>query len=125
MIDQFGWRDRGEYICYVDNLVGNASVSFTLELKAGYRDILYYWSILFGFVTAVCFLMVTLAGKLLHHLLWNYGCCSCCCGGQAPRTRKLTTMVESIEAYRLSDESKFYTLLTPSSFNIETYLFVV
>ena len=102
LIDQFGWRDRGEYICYVDNRVGNASASFTLELKAGYRDILYYWSILFGFVTAVCFLLVTLAGKLLHHLLWNYGCCSCCayCGGQAPRTRKLTTMVESIEAYR-------------------------
>jgi len=106
MIDQFGWRDRGEYICYVDNLVGNASVSFTLELKAGYRDILYYWSILFGFVTAVCFLMVTLAGKLLHHLLWNYGCCSCCCGGQAPRTRKLTTMVESIEAYRIQQLEK-------------------
>jgi len=106
MIDQFGWRDRGEYICYVDNMVGSASANFTLELKAGYRDILYYWSILFGFVTAVCFLMVTLAGKLLHHLLWNYGCCSCCCGGQAPRTRKLTTMVESIEAYRIQQLEK-------------------
>jgi len=108
VIDQFGWRDRGEYICYLDNFVGNVSSTFNLELEAGYRDVLYYWSILFGFVTAVVFLLVTLAGKLLHHLLWNYGCCSCCacCGGQALRTRKLATMVESIEAYRIQQLEK-------------------
>lgn len=107
-IDKFGWRDRGDYTCYVDNRFGNASNSVSLDLEFDYRNVLYYWSILFGFITAFAFLALTLTGKLLHHILWNYGCSCFCCPQREPppRIKRLTTMVDSIETYRIQQLEK-------------------
>jgi hypothetical protein len=62
VVQEFGHADRGDYICFVDNGFGNDSVSFHLDLKFEYRNVLYYWSILFGFVAAVAFLGRWLVG---------------------------------------------------------------
>ena len=56
VIQRFGWRDRGEYECYVDNNIGNESVIITTKLDHGYRHVIYLWSLLYGLVTAVGFL---------------------------------------------------------------------
>jgi len=103
-IDKFGWRDRGQYQCYVDNSFGNDSVSVNLALNYEYRNVIYYWSLVFGFSTAGGFLALTLLGKLVHYLLWNYGCCYCCgrCHDvEPPKTKRLAAVVDSIENYRI------------------------
>ena len=56
VIDQFGWRDRGEYACYVDNGAGAELARVELSLDHRYRSIVYYWSLVYGFVTAFGFL---------------------------------------------------------------------
>ena len=56
VIEEFGWRDRGEYSCYVDNMLGNDTQSVQLELEPRYRHVIYMWSLLYGLVTAVSFL---------------------------------------------------------------------
>ena len=56
VIEEFGWRDRGEYSCYVDNTLGNDTQSVQLELEPRYRHVIYMWSLLYGLVTAVSFL---------------------------------------------------------------------
>ena len=119
-IDKIGWRDRGQYQCYVDNSFGNDSVSVNLALNYEYRNVIYYWSLVFGFSTAGGFLgkikmlsterrtfsyfsAFTLLGKLVHYLLWNYGCCYCCgrCHDvEPPKTKRLAAVVDSIENYR-------------------------
>jgi len=117
VIDSFGWRDRGTYTCYVDNSFGNDSVSININLDYQYRNIIYYWSLVFGFSTATIFLACTLFGKLLHHLLWNYGC-SLCCGCSSsppPRTKRLTTVVDSIETYRIQQLEKLRESYTQQS----------
>ena len=43
---------------------------------------------------------LTLLGKLIHHLAWNYGCCSCCRSDPPPKIKRLTAVVDSIEQYR-------------------------
>ena len=46
---------------------------------------------------------LTLLGKLIHHLAWNYGCCyccSCCHSDPPPKIKRLTAVVDSIEQYR-------------------------
>ena len=46
---------------------------------------------------------LTLLGKLVHHLAWNYGCCYCCtcCHSEPPpKIKRLTAVVDSIEQYR-------------------------
>eukprot|EP00090_Calanus_glacialis_P009761 TRINITY_DN18168_c0_g1_i1.p1 TRINITY_DN18168_c0_g1~~TRINITY_DN18168_c0_g1_i1.p1 ORF type:complete len:868 (+),score=159.25 TRINITY_DN18168_c0_g1_i1:67-2670(+) len=104
LIDQFGWRDRGLYKCYVDNNFGNDSLSVELTLNYHYRNVVYYWSLVYGFSTALGFLAITLLGKLVHYLLWNYGCCyccGCCHSDPPPKTKRLTAVVDSIEAYRM------------------------
>jgi len=104
LIDKFGWRDRGPYQCYVDNSFGNDSVSVHLTLDHHYRNVIYYWSLVFGFSTATCFLALTLLGKLVHYLLWNYGCCyccGCCHSDPPPKTKRLAAVVDSIENYRI------------------------
>merc|ERR1719412_88147 len=42
VIDQFGWRDRGEYACYVDNGAGAELARVELSLDHRYRSIVYY-----------------------------------------------------------------------------------
>ena len=56
LIDHFGWRDRGEYQCYADNLLANSSTKTLIRLNQHYRQTIYLWSLLYGLVTAVCFL---------------------------------------------------------------------
>ena len=56
LIDQFGWRDRGQYQCYVDNLLANSSLTQEIKLDHQYRQVIYLWSLLYGLVTAVSFL---------------------------------------------------------------------
>ena len=56
VIDQFGWRDRGDYTCYLDNILANHTVEVTTELDYHYRHVIYMWSLLYGLVTAVGFL---------------------------------------------------------------------
>ena len=56
LIDHFGWRDRGEYLCYADNMLANASTRTVVRLNQQYRQVIYLWSLLYGLVTAVCFL---------------------------------------------------------------------
>jgi len=112
VIDAFGWRDRGEYLCYVDNTLANMSATIQLDLKYQYRNVIYYWSLAFGLFTATAFLALTLLGKLLTYLLWNYGCAWCCPCTQAcaqnppPKAKKLTRMVDSIEQYRIGQLEK-------------------
>ena len=78
---------------------GNRSVSGSTSLRTlahtsiFFRNRVYYLSLAFGFGGAACFLMLTMLGKLLYYLLWNYGCCLCCscCKNQLPpKTKKLT-----------------------------------
>jgi len=116
LIDQFGWRDRGPYQCYVDNNFGNDSAVVHLSLDHQYRNVVYYWSLVYGFSTAAGFLALTLLGKLVHYLLWNYGCCFCCacCHSEPPpKIKRLTAVVDSIETYRIQQLEKLrenYTL---------------
>ena len=56
IIDHFGWRDRGQYQCYADNMLANSSSSTLISLDHGYRQVVYLWSLLYGLVTAVSFL---------------------------------------------------------------------
>ena len=56
LIDQFGWRDRGDYLCYVDNILANSSLTTKVRLNHNYRHVIYLWSLLYGLVTAVSFL---------------------------------------------------------------------
>ena len=47
---------------------------------------------------------LTLLGKLIHHLAWNYGCCycrTCCHSDPPPKIKRLTAVVDSIEQYRI------------------------
>jgi len=109
LIDQFGWRDRGQYHCYVDNILANSSASTLITLDHQYRQTIYLWSLLYGLVTAVSFLALTLLGKLIHHLAWNYGCCyccSCCHSEPPPKIKRLTAVVDSIEQYRIGQLEK-------------------
>jgi len=118
LIDQFGWRDRGPYQCYVDNNFGNDSVSVNLSLNFRYRNIVYYWSLVYGFSTAAGFLALTLLGKLVHYLLWNYGCCYCCAcchSDPPPKTKRLTAVVDSIETYRIQQLEKLRENYTQQS----------
>jgi len=104
LIDKFGWRDRGPYQCYVDNSFGNDSISVNIALNYEYRNVIYYWSLVYGFSTAGGFLALTLLAKLVHYLLWNYGCCYCCgrCHTvEPPKTKRLAAVVDSIENYRI------------------------
>jgi len=117
-IDKFGWRDRGYYQCYVDNNFGNFSVSVNLSLNYEYRNIIYYWSLVYGFSTAAGFLALTLLGKLIHHLLWNYGCCYCCAcchSDPPPKTKRLAAVVDSIETYRIQQLEKLRENYTQQS----------
>jgi len=109
LIDTFGWADRGEFVCYIDNGITNSSASIALTLNYHYRNRIYYLSLAFGFGSAGCFLGLTLLGKLLHYLLWNYGCClccSCCKDQQPPKIKRLTKVVDSIETYRIQQLEK-------------------
>jgi len=104
LIDKFGWRDRGPYQCYVDNGFGNDSLSVHISLDYQYRNVIYYWSLVYGFSTAAGFLALTLLGKLVTYLLWNYGCCyccGCCHTSEPPKTKRLAAVVDSIENYRI------------------------
>ena len=56
VIDHFGWRDRGQYQCYVDNMLANSSSTTLIKLDHRYRQVVYLWSLLYGLVTAVSFL---------------------------------------------------------------------
>jgi len=118
LIDQFGWRDRGPYQCYVDNNFGNESLSVNLSLNFHYRNVIYYWSLVYGFSTAAGFLALTLFGKLVHYLLWNYGCCYCCAcchSDPPPKTKRLTAVVDSIETYRIQQLEKLRENYTQQS----------
>jgi len=121
VIDAFGWRDRGAYSCYIDNTLANMSQSIQLNMEHHYRNVIYYWSLAFGFLTAFSFLALTLLGKLLHHLIWNYGCAFCCpctksCAKDPPpKTKKLTSMVNSIEQYRIGQLEKLRENYTSQS----------
>ena len=74
---QFGWRDRGEHVCYVDKGAGAELARVELSLDHRYRSIVYHWSLVNGLITAFGFQALTLPGKLVHHLLWNFGCRFC------------------------------------------------
>lgn len=118
LIDQFGWRDRGPYQCYVDNNFGNESISVNISLNFHYRNVIYYWSLVYGFSTAAGFLALTLLGKLVHYLLWNYGCCYCCAcchTDPPPKTKRLTAVVDSIETYRIQQLEKLRENYTQQS----------
>lgn len=109
LIDEFGWRDRGVFQCYAENGFGNATDRVDVKLNYHYRNRIYYFSLAFGFGGAACFLGLTLLAKLMHHLLWNYGCCLCCacCKNQLPpKTKQLTEVVDSIETYRIQQLEK-------------------
>ena len=56
LIDHFGWRDRGQYQCYADNMLANSSNTTLISLDHQYRQVVYLWSLLYGLVTAVSFL---------------------------------------------------------------------
>ena len=56
LIDKFGWRDRGQYQCYVDNKFDNDSMIVNIGLEFQYRNVIYYWSLVYGFSTAAGFL---------------------------------------------------------------------
>ena len=103
LIDQFGWRDRGEFSCYVDNKLGNDSITLNIDLDPRYRHVIYLWSLLYGLVTCVGFLIFTMVCKLVHYLLWNYGCCYCCAcchHDPPPKIKRLAAALDSIEQYR-------------------------
>lgn len=115
VIQRFGWRDRGEYECYVDNNIGNESVIITTKLDHGYRHVIYLWSLLYGLVTAVGFLIFTLLCKLIHYLAWNYGCCSCCRSDPPPKIKRIAAALDSIEQYRIGQLEKLRENYTQQS----------
>ena len=94
VIEEFGWRDRGEYSCYVDNMLGNDTQSVQLELEPRYRHVIYMWSLLYGLVTAVSFLgnrnipILEFQGPTGPSVLHPAGSC-----GALPSTSPLKTMV--------------------------------
>ena len=118
VIDKFGWRDRGQYKCFVDNSLGNVSQITNVHLDPHYRHVIYLWSLLYGLVTALGFLVFCLLGKLIHHLAWNYGCCycwSCCHSEPPPKIKKLAATMESIEQYRIGQLEKLRENYTQQS----------
>jgi len=118
VIDKFGWRDRGQYKCFVDNSLGNFSQITNVHLDPNYRHVIYLWSLLYGLVTALGFLAFCLLGKLIHHLAWNYGCCYCwaCCHSEPPpKIKKLAATMESIEQYRIGQLEKLRENYTQQS----------
>ncbi len=118
VIDTFGWRDRGEYKCHMDNSLGNFSKVTRVNLNPNYRHVIYLWSLLYGLVTALGFLVFCLLGKLIHHLAWNYGCCyccTCCHSDPPPKIKRLAATMESIEQYRIGQLEKLRENYTQQS----------
>ncbi len=76
-VEDFGWSDRGSYRCVVlaqtgDDDVGDADngvgqVDVTLDVD--YRKHIYYFSLLYGAVSATGFLLLTLLCRLVYWLL--------------------------------------------------------
>jgi len=115
LIDGFGWRDRGLYVCYgwSKDTEDQVSLAFnsthSVKLDVGYRQRLYNLSLVYGFATASGFLLITLLAKLIYFVLHNYGCClfCCCCKNQLPpKARRLKNALDSIEAYRSQQQDK-------------------
>jgi len=121
VIDKFGWRDRGDYKCHMDNSLGNFNRVTRVQLDPNYRHVIYLWSLLYGLVTALGFLAFCLLGKLIHHLAWNYGCCYCwqcctCCHVEPPpKIKRLAATMESIEQYRIGQLEKLRENYTQQS----------
>ncbi|XP_040573229.1 uncharacterized protein [Lepeophtheirus salmonis] len=104
LIREFGWSDRGIYSCHATNAWEEEQNYETIvNLNPDYRSTLYYWSLMYGFISAAGFLIFTLVIKLIYFLLQNYGCCLCCCCCKdqlPPKAKKLKTAIDSIETYR-------------------------
>jgi len=115
VINDFGWRDRGLYRCYVWSrspdgsvqVLGNAT--HRVDLDVGYRQRLYHVSLIYGVATASGFLLITLLAKFIYWFTHNYGCClfCCCCKNQLPpKAKRLKNALDVIEAYRGQQQEK-------------------
>ncbi len=76
IIRDFGWADRGSYKCLVPAGDGDGIVDepeeggqVEVELQATYREHVYYFSLLYGAVSASGLLLLTLLFKLVYWLL--------------------------------------------------------
>ncbi len=71
LVRDLGWRDRGAYRCYFggpeDDVPSLGRVEVTLDVS--YRQYIYYFSLIYGAVSAVGLLLLTLLYKLVYWLL--------------------------------------------------------
>ena len=115
VIRHFGWGDRGNYTCQTGH---NEEVVTRLHLDQGYRNYVYYLSLIYGFAVAGAFLLLTLLFKLVYYLLETYGCCLCCCCCEnrlPPKAQKIKNALDSIELYKQQQLDKLKENYTQQS----------